>query len=166
MNNAKKVPRARRQPRNVNNLNKVMRIVPKFMSTMQKHLSMKDVSRLAQVNRFTRDHARRFSPLEESMRHPRIRRSLMQAMVGNPMNAQPFNIIDLERLRAASRSTRQLTQDDYEHDQLGTIANYMRDNYNMGNRWYGVYGNYHRPRSEESGSDHDSDIDIQLSDSD
>ena len=82
MNNAKKVPRARRQPRNVNNLNKVMRIVPKFMSTMQTHLSMKDVSRLAQVNRFTRDHTRRFSPLEESMRHPQIRRSLMRALVG------------------------------------------------------------------------------------
>ena len=146
MNNAKKVPRARRQPRNVNNLNKVMRIVPNFMSTIQKDFSMKDVARLAQVNRFTRDHARRFSPLEESMRHPRIRRSLMRAMVGNPVDALPSNIIDLEHLKAASRGTRQLTQGEYERRRYNR-ARYLRDFHNMRNLQV-VWD--HQPSSDDS----------------
>ena len=40
----------------------------------------------------------------------------MRAMVGNTIDATPFNIADLERLRAANRSTRQLTQADYDND--------------------------------------------------
>ena len=138
MNNAKKVPRARRQPRNVNNLNKVMRIVPNFMSTIQKDLSMKDVARLAQVNRFTRDHARRFSPLEESMRHPQIRRSMMRALVGDHtlglMDDLPPTIIDLEHLRAASRGTRQLTQREYERRGYPRQVRLLRNYHDGGTR--------------------------------
>ena len=162
MNNAKKVPRARRQPRNVNNLNKVMRIVPKFMSTMQTHLSMKDVSRLAQVNRFARDHARRFSPLEESMRHPQIRRSMMRALVGDhTLGDLPPTIIDLEHLRAASRGTRQLTQREYERRGYPRQVRLLRNYHDVINRRV-VWDE--RPSDDETDSDEYIDMgDLQLS---
>ena len=65
--------------------------------------------------------------LEESLSHPRVRRSLMRALVGHPMSVTPYEIIALERLRAASRTTRRLTQEDYEEQGLSYQAQLERD---------------------------------------
>ena len=67
------------------------------------------------------------SYLEESLRDPDVRRSLMRALVGHPMSVTPYDIIALERLRAASRTTRRLTQGDYENQGLSYQAQLERD---------------------------------------
>ena len=60
--------------------------------------------------------------LEESLGHPRVRRSLMRALVGNPMDMTPFDLVHMERLRAASRTTRRRTQELYEEEGLQDMA--------------------------------------------
>ena len=65
--------------------------------------------------------------LEESLGHPRIRRTLMRALVGDPLTFTPHDIVALERLRAASRDTRRFTQDDYESQGLSYQAQLERD---------------------------------------
>ena len=67
------------------------------------------------------------SLLEQSLGHPRVRRTLMRALVGHPMSVTPYEIIALERLRAASRTTRRLTQEDYEEQGLSYQAQLERD---------------------------------------
>ena len=67
--------------------------------------------------------------LEESLSHPRVRRSLMRALVGHPLSVTPYDIIALERLRAASRTTRRLTQGDYESQGLSYQAQLERDDF-------------------------------------
>ena len=67
--------------------------------------------------------------LEESLGHPMVRRSLMRALVGHPMSVTPYEIIALERLRAASRTTRRLTQGDYESQGLSYQAQLERDDF-------------------------------------
>ena len=51
----------------------------------------------------------------------------MRALVGHPMNVTPYDIVSLERLRAASRTTRRLTQGDYESQGLSYQAQLERD---------------------------------------
>jgi len=51
----------------------------------------------------------------------------MRALVGHPMSVTPYEIIALERLRAASRTTRRLTQEDYEEQGLSYQAQLERD---------------------------------------
>ena len=65
--------------------------------------------------------------LEESLRDQDVRRSLMRALVGHPLSVTPYDIIALERLRAASRTTRRLTQEDYEEQGLSYQAQLERD---------------------------------------
>ena len=75
------------------------------------------------------------------------------------------NKIDLEHLRAASRTTRQLTQGDYERQQLNTMAEYMRDHRDSMRNFHNMQNIQvvweHRPSSD---SDESIDMgDLQLS---
>ena len=45
----------------------------------------------------------------------------MRALVGHPMSVTPYDIIALEHLRAASRTTRRRTQELYEEEGLQDI---------------------------------------------
>ena len=65
--------------------------------------------------------------LEESLGHPRISRTLMRALVGNRMDMTPFDLVHMERLRAASRTTRRRTQQLYEEEDLQDMAQRERD---------------------------------------
>ena len=104
--------------------------VPGLMRNVQRHMSMRDVilSRLRQTDRFTNTHARRYSHLENIMsRHPNIRRDILRQLTGPPTDATPDDVVDVEHLRASSRSLREATQEDYEEQGLSDIADTIRN---------------------------------------
>ena len=115
-------------------LSDVMTKVPGLSSNIQRHLGNRDVRRLAQVNRFSRDHARPpppgYSNLERAIRNPDIRRNLLRYIAGDggyDMMLQPEHLIDLEHFRAASKTTRRLTQRDVMRGQLDHMASLVRE---------------------------------------
>ena len=115
-------------------LSDVMTKVPGLSSNIQRHLGNRDVRRLAQVNRFSRDHARPpppgYSNLERAIRKPNIRRNLLRYIAGDggyDMMLQPEHLIDLEHFRAASKTTRRLTQRDVMRGQLDHMASLVRE---------------------------------------